>query len=140
MSTWDAYVRESYDLIKEAEQQLTITLPHEFEAYLVHLFAHFLDKPNINTIPVGVKLMSSSNMPVPVRKEILKSVGDECLIINAMEWNKRRWPSDNYYAEIGQTAYSSRAFVVRPPEAIYDDLAVKFNTATQILRKCRARC
>lgn len=137
MSNWEVYVKESYQLIKEAEQSLTITLEHNVEAYLVHLFAHFLDKPAVNTEPLGIKLMASSNLPVAQRKLILKEVGDECLLINAMEWNKRRWPSENYYADLGQTAYVSRAYVARPIEDVFDDLALEFNTATKILRKCR---
>lgn len=137
MSNWDVYVKESYELIKEAEHSLTITLEHQIEAYLVHLFAHFLDKPKINTEPLGIKLMSSAILPVTRRKQILKEVGDECLLINAMEWNKPRWPSANYYADIGQAAYTNRAFAAHPVEGIFDDLAIEFNTATKILRKCR---
>lgn len=137
MSNWEVYVRESYELIKEAEHKLTVTLDHDVEAYLVHLFAHFLDKPLVNTEPLGIKLMSSSQLPVKQRKTVLKEVGDECLLINAMEWNKRRWPSNRYYQDLGQTAYQSRAWVTQPIEEVYDDLAVEFETATEVLRKCR---
>lgn len=137
MSNWETYVRESYQLIKEAEQSLTVTLEHNVEAYIVHLFAHFLDKPAVNTEPLGVKLMASAALPVPQRKQILKEVGDECLLINAMEWNKRRWPSSSYYADLGVSAYMTRAYVVRPPEDIFDNLSTEFQTATKILRKCR---
>ena len=137
MNNWEIYVRESYELIKRAECELTVNLEHNIEAYLVHLFAHFLDKPLVNTEPLGVKLLSSNALPVTQRKTILKEVGDECLLINAMEWGKHRWPSHNYYADLGQTAYLNRAFVVRPPEDIYDGLALEFQTATRILRKCR---
>jgi len=137
MTNWEVYVKESYQLIKEAEQSLTITLEHNVEAYIVHLFAHFLDKPAVNTEPLGVKYMSCSMLPMPQRKAILKSVGDECLLINAMGWNKRRWPSDTYYAEIGSAAYMSRAYAERPPEDLFDDLAVKFEIATKILKNCR---
>lgn len=137
MTNWETYVKESYELIKEAETALSITLEHNVEAYLVHLFAHFIDKPNINTEPVGIKLMASANLPIAQRKVLLKDVGDECLLINAMEWNKRRWPTDTYYAEMGQTAYITRAFVSNPVEDVFDDLALKFQLATKILRKCR---
>ena len=137
MTNWETYVKESYSLIKEAEQALSITLEHNVEAYLVHLFAHFMDKPNINTEPVGIKLLTSANLPIAQRKVLLKDVGDECLLINAMEWNKRRWPSNNYYTEMGQMAYMNRAFAVRPVEDIYDDLSMEFTTVTQVLRKCR---
>lgn len=137
MNNWEIYVKESYELIQAAEQQLTIKLTHEVEAYIVHLFAHFLDKPNVNTEPLGVKLLSSNMMPVTQRKQVLKEVGDECLLIHAMEWNKPRWPSSNYYADLGTTAYMSRAYVVRPIEGVYDELAYEFQTATKILRNCR---
>jgi len=137
MSNWEVYVRESYDIIRRAENELTVTLEHNIEAYLVHLFAHYLDKPTVNTDPVGIKLLASNTLPVPQRKQVLKEVGDECLMVHSMEWGKHRWPSDTYYADLGQMAYVNRAFIVRPPEDIFDDLAVSFQTATQILRKCR---
>lgn len=137
MTNWETYVKESYDLVRRAENELTVTLAHEVEAYIVHLFAYYLDKPLVNTVPIGIKLLSASNLPVPTRKEVFKSVGDECLLINAMEWNKRRWPSDSYYADMGQMAYINRAYAERPAEDLYDDLAQEFQTATRILRKCR---
>lgn len=137
MKNWDIYVRESYDLVRRAECELTINLTPNLEAYTVHLFAHYLDKPLVNTVPVGVKLLSSQTMPTPVKKDMLKSIGDECLLIDAMEWGKRRWPSNDYYAELGQTAYFSRAYAQIPPEDLYDDLAAQFQLVSRILRKCR---
>jgi hypothetical protein len=137
MTNWDIYVRESYDLIRRAECELTVNLTHELEAYVVHLFAHYLDKPLVNTEPICIKLLESNIKPAAQRKAILKEVGDECLLINSMEWGKPRWPSSSYYADMGVTAYMNRAYVERPPEGLYDDLAYEFQTATKILRKCR---
>lgn len=137
MNNWDYYVRESYNIVRRAECELTVNLAHELEAYVVHLFAHYLDKPLVNTEPVCIKLLESTHKSVVQRKTILKEVGDECLLINAMEWGKSRWPSVDYYSNLGQMAYLNRAFVVRPPEDLFDDLAVEFQTATRILRKCR---
>jgi hypothetical protein len=137
MSNWEVYVKESYDLIKRAENQLTVNLPHEIEAYLVHLFAYYMDKPMVNTVPVGIRLLSASTLPVPVRKQELKTVGDECLLISSMGWGSHKWPSKTYYADIGQAAYMSRAYVANPPESLFDDLAYEFVTATRILSKCK---
>ena len=137
MTNWDIYVRESYDLVRRAECELTINLAHEVEAYLVHLFAHYLDKPNVNTVPVGVKLLSSVTLPVKAKKELLKNVGDECLLFNSMEWGKYRWPTEVYYSDMGQMAYISRAYAVHPTEDLFDELALEFQTVTKILRKCR---
>ena len=137
MTNWETYVKESYSLITEAEVSLSITLDQNVEAYLVHLFAHFMDKPSINTEPICIRMLASAQLPITQRKVLLKDIGDECLLINAMEWNKRRWPSDNYYVEMGQSAYMNRAYVVNPIEDIYDNLAISFATVTQVLRKCR---
>jgi hypothetical protein len=136
VSNWDIYVRESYDIVRRAESELTVTLAHEVEAYIVHLFAHFLDKPLVNTQPIGIKLLESTHKPITQRKALLKEIGDECLLINSMEWGKNRWPSSSYYSDIGVTAYMNRAYVERPPEAIYDELAYDFELATKILRRC----
>jgi len=137
MNNWDFYVRESYDLVRRAECELTVNLAHDLEAYLVHLFAHYLDKPRVNTVPVGVKLLSAVAMPLATRKQMLKDIGDECLLINSMGWGRNRWPTEVYYSDMGQMAYMSRAYAERPPEDLYDDLAYEFQTATRILRKCK---
>ena len=137
MSNWEVYVRESYELIKRAEATLTINLPHEVEAYIVHLFAHYMDKPLVNTDPVGIRLMSAAALPIPVRKETLKLAGDECLLIHSMGWGSPKWPSANYYADMGQMAYMSRAYVENPPDGLFDDLAYQFPTVTKILEKCK---
>lgn len=138
MTNWEAYVKESYNLVRRAESELTVNLDHDLEAYIVHLFAHYMDKPQVNTVPVGVKLLTSVNLPVKAKKEMLKNIGDECLLINSMEWGKHKWPTEIYYSDMGQMAYMSRAYAERPPEDLYDDLAYQFQTATKILRKCKA--
>jgi hypothetical protein len=96
-----------------------------------------MDKPKVNTVPVGVKLLTSVNLPVKAKKELLKNVGDECLLINSMEWGKHRWPTEIYYSDMGQMAYVSRAYAEHPSEDLFDNLAYQFQTATRILRKCR---
>jgi len=137
MTKYEQYVKHSYDIIKRAENMLSVTVNEDIEAYLVQLFAHYMDKPQINTQPVCIKLLESISKPLVQREKILKEVGDECLLIHSMEWGKRRWPSTTYYQDMGQSAYVTRAFVKTPPDMLYDDLAVEFKTVTKILRNCR---
>lgn len=137
MNNWEIYVKESYDIVRRAESELTVNLEHEIEAYLVHLFAHYMDKPQVNTEPVCIKLLESTSKPLVQREKILKEVGDECLLIHSMEWGKTRWPSNTYYQDMGQAAYINRAFVKSPPDMLYDELAIKFSLATDVLRHCR---
>ena len=68
---------------------------------------------------------------------MLKSAGDECLLIHSMGWGSPRWPSATYYADMGQMAYMSRAYVENPPDELFDDLAYQFPTVTKILEKCK---
>lgn len=137
MTKYEQYVKHSYEVIKRAENMLTVTVDEDIEAYLVQLFAHYMDKPQVNTEPVCIKLLECSIKPAVQRAPILKEVGDECLLIHSMEWGRPRWPSSTYYEDMGQSAYVSRAFVKHPPEMLYDDLAVEFKTVTKILRNCR---
>ena len=104
MTNYEQYVKHSYDVIKRAENMLAMTINENIEAYLVQLFAHYMDKPKVNTEPVCIKLLESIAKPVSQRAPILKEVGDECLLIHSMEWGKSRWPTTHYYEEMGQSA------------------------------------
>ena len=136
MTNYEHYLQHSYDAVKRAEDMLLIDLEDDLEAYLVHLFANYMDKPQINTEPVCIKLLESTHKPIRERIPILKEVGDECLLVHSLGWGKPKWPTESYYQEMGQTAYVTRAFLRRPPEMLYDDLAVEFDTVSKILRTC----
>lgn len=137
MTNYEQYVKHSYDVIRRAENLLAVVLDEPIEAYLVHLFAHYMDKPKVNTEPVCIKLLESTHKPTKIKQHILKEVGDECLLIHSMEWGRLRWPSDSYYHDMGQTAYVTRAFSENPPDIFFDDLAMDFDLVTKILRNCR---
>jgi len=137
MTNYEQYIKHSYDIIKRAENMLAITVNENIEAYLVQLFAHYMDKPKVNTDPICIKLLESTSKPNRIRQHILKEVGDECLLIHSMEWGRPRWPSNSYYHDMGQTAYVTRAYIDNPPDILYDDLAMDFDLVTKILRNCR---
>ena len=62
MSNFLTYVKHSYEVILEAEAKLCVNLEHETEAYVVHLFARYMDKPNINQDPICIKMMQSTQL------------------------------------------------------------------------------
>ena len=137
MTNYEQYVKHSYEVIKRAENMLSVTFNEDIEAYLVQLFAHYMDKPTVNTEPVCIKLLESTTKPIRLRQSMLKEVGDECLLVHSMEWGKRRWPSETYYQDMGQSAYVTRAFLENPPDSLYDELAMEFDLVTKVLRNCR---
>ena len=81
MSHFLTYVKHSYEVILEAEAKLCINLEHNTEAYVVHLFARYLDNPNINRDPVCIKLMESIHLPKEQKRKQLTTIADECLLI-----------------------------------------------------------
>ncbi len=137
MNYWLTYVKYSYEVILEAEAKLSINLEHEMEAYMVHLFARYLDKPNINTEPVSLRIMQSVSLPKHQKKTILLPVAEECLLINGLELAKNKWPTNNYYAEMGQMAYDNLAYADNPVDIFYTNLANNFKLLSSILNKCK---
>jgi len=138
MSThWMTYVKHSYDVIIEAEHRANIMLQHEVEAYLVHLFARYIDKPDISNEPVAITLMESLNKVGEARKQHLDKVAEVCILIDGLELNRRRWPSDSYYTDMGVMALEYRAYSDRPPDLFYERIAGDFKRITTVLHKVK---
>jgi len=137
MSHYLTYVKHSYEVILEAEAKLCINLEHNTEAYVVHLFARYLDNPNINREPVCIKLMESMSLPKEQKRKQLTSVADECLLINGLGYGKNRWPSNDYYKDMGKLAYDQIAYTERPPDNFFIKLADNFTLLSSVLNKCK---
>ena len=74
MTNYEHYLQHSYEAVKRAENMLLIDLEDELEAYLVHLFAKYMDKPNINTEPVCIKLLESTNKPIKQTQQTVNAI------------------------------------------------------------------
>ena len=120
----------------EAEAALCVNLEHNTEAYLVHLFARHLDKPLAND-PVCLTLMKSVRLAPAQKRNALLPVAEECLLITGLELSKRRWPSENYYIDMGRTAYYEVADLDRPADALYTSLAENFTLLSKVINKCK---
>lgn len=137
MNNYLTYVKHSYEVILEAENKLCVNLEHNTEAYVVHLFARYLDKPNINKEPVCLKIMEGVGLPKQQKRTMLQSAADECLLINGLELAKNRWPSNDYYVDMGTLAYDQIAYIDRPPDDFYIEIARNFKLISNILKKCK---
>lgn len=133
------YVKHAYEVVLESEAKECIHLDHDTEAYVVHLWARYIDKPLINKEPVCIKLMTSLDLPTHQKKEKLKAVGDECLLINGLKLQQKRWPSNTYYKDLGQIAFQNIAYAEYPPELFFEELAEKFDLISRILNRCTIR-
>lgn len=136
MSHFLTYVKHSYQVILDAEASLCVSLEHDTEAYMVHLFARYLDNPNINREPVCIKIMEGINQPKESKRKTLQSAADECLLIDGFGLAKNRWPSESYYKDMGTMAYDQIAYTERPPDEFYINLAENFTLLSRVLNKC----
>ena len=127
------YVKHSYDLIMEAEIKSSINLEHEVEAFVVHMFAKYMDQPNIPTDTIAIKLLKTVNESGEVRKMHLQQIAEEFILIDGLKINVRKWPSKNYFKEMGITALEYRAYSRNPPELLYEKIAHKFDQISEVL-------
>lgn len=137
-SDWMKYVEASYDLVKEAEAKINLTVDVQAEAFVVHTFAKYMAKPEIPTDAIAIKMLSAMGESGKTRRDQLQEIAEECLLIDGLRLNCRRWPSHNYYTEMGQMALGYRAWSQRPPELIYDRFAYLFPKLTLIVGQLRS--
>lgn len=130
---WMTYVKHSYDIIMEAEQRALVNLEHELEAYLVHTFARYMERPYIAQEPVALQLMNSMQKTGELRRQHLERVAEECLLIFGLELGKSKWPTKTYYQEMGQLALEYRAYSPRPPDPFYERVAQHFGLLSSVL-------
>ncbi len=100
---WLEYVKHCYDLVLESEKNSALILEHEIEAYIVHLMARNFNRLDIGENPIAIQLLEYINQKS--NKEKLLLAADECLLIHSFPLKKSKWPSKNYYMDMGIIAY-----------------------------------
>lgn len=133
MQHWMTYVKAAYEVIMLAEEKSSINLEHEVEAFVVHTFARYMERPNIPTDAIAIKMMNTVSETGELRKQHLREIAEECILIDGLELNSRRWPSKNYYSDMGKLALEHRAWSDRPPDLFYERLAYEFNNISKVL-------
>jgi hypothetical protein len=137
MKHWMDYVKAGYEVILIAEERASINLEHEVEAFVVHTFARYMEQPNIPTDAVAIQLMESMQLTGDIRRRQLQKIAEECILIDGLELNKRRWPSNSYFCDMGKLALEYRAYSSRPPELFYEKIAHQFNTISRVLHNVK---
>lgn len=137
MKYWMDYVKASYEVIMYGESKAGICLDHEVEAFVVHTFARYMEQPNIPTDAIAIQLMQSIQLSGENRKKQLQKVAEECILIDGLMLNNRKWPSKNYFSDMGKIALGYRAYAERPPELMYETIAKQIPMISQVLHKIR---
>jgi hypothetical protein len=131
------YVKHSYQVILEAEARTHINLEEEIEAFVVHTFAKYMEKPNIPTDAIAIKMLTTVNEIGDIRKNHFQEIAEECLLIDGLKLNTRRWPSKSYFKDMGILALENRAYSDRPPELMYERIANQFDKMSYVLNNLR---
>lgn len=127
------YVKAAYEVIMMAEEKSLVNLEHEVEAFVVHTFARYMERPNLLSESIAIKLMESTNKTGETRKQHLQEIAEECMLVDGLELNISRWPTKHYYSDMGKLALEHRAWTDRPPELFYEKLAYEFNNISRVL-------
>lgn len=131
------YVKASYEVILYGESKAGINLEHEIEAFVVHTFARYMENPNIPSDAIAIQLMSSLNTTGEIRKQNLQKVAEECILIDGLDLNCRKWPSQNYFVNMGKVALGYRAYAQRPPELFYETIANNMDKISKVLHRIK---
>jgi hypothetical protein len=138
MTPWMEYVKASYDLIMDAQSRSGTILDYDVGAFVVHTFAKYMATPISTEEPVATKLLTAVNMSGELRKIRLLEVCEECVLIDGLDLNRRRWVSGDYYRNMGIIAAEQRAWSDRPPDELYIRVAQQFSSISTILHCIRS--
>lgn len=135
MKYWLEYVRSSYELVLEAEGKSHTYLNEDIESYLVRLLAKWFDKSDVPPeTPVAI-LMMTAMQASRERDKRLADVADICLFYDGFRIKQQRWPSLNYYKDMGTTAYGMAYVTGR--DDLYSQLENNFALCSKVLNKIK---
>jgi hypothetical protein len=99
-ANWLEYRKAAYDLILESEGLTHTYLDNEVEAYVVHLIANNFKRTDIGEQAIAIQMLTAMQS-----NRNYQPIADECLLVHSYPLKRNRWPSDNYYKDMGQIAY-----------------------------------
>lgn len=137
MQNWQPYVRAGWELVTEAQGISKTYLQPDVEAFLVHTIARTFERTDIWEEPVAIKLMTAQTKPGLTKRIELRSVGEECLFIDAWQIKQQRWPGPRYFQEMGSIAFGMASIALEPVDEMLELVSTNFGRMSQVLRTAR---
>lgn len=137
MRHWQSYVRAGWEVVMEAQGKSQTYLESDLEAFLVHSVARNMENSHIWEEPIAIKMLSAQQLPREQRTPVLRTVGEECLFIDAWQIRQPRWPSPQYFQDMGEIAFGMASTATRPPDALLEMVSSNFRTLSRVLRTAR---
>jgi len=137
MKHWEPYVRAGWEMVMEAQGASKTYLVPDVEAFLVHTIARTIDRTDVWEEPIAIKMMTAQTKPGLTKRIELRNVGEEFLFIDAWEFKQRRWPSPNYFKDMGSIAFGMASVATRPIDTTLELVSEHFTTMSHVLRQVR---
>lgn len=137
MQHWGSYVKAGWEIVAEAQGQSNMFLQSDMEAFLVHTIARTLERTDIWDEPVAIKLLSAQHKPGLTKRIELRTVGEECLFIDAWQIKQSKWPSQNYFSNMGEIAFGMASIATQPVDALLEQVSTNFKRMSMVLRHAR---
>lgn len=129
-----------YKLVCEAQANIDIRLEQELESYLVFLLMRFTDKPKILSNIMAIDYLNGQLAGGNVRHEMLRDVGDQCLLFSGLFPNmaSRRRVRLDYYIDLGRGAYLNLSDTIQSSFSdVYAQLSHSFVSLMDVLQVIR---
>lgn len=121
----------------EAQGRSQTYLESDLETFLVHSIARNMENSHIWEKPIAIKMLSAQQLPREQRPPLLRTVGEECLFIDAWQIRQPRWPSPQYFQDMGEIAFGMASTASRPPDSLLELVSTNFRTLSRVLRTAR---
>lgn len=124
------------DVIKHAEEDCSITLEEEIEAYLVTLLARYTNKPEMAKQILAKAFLEALNLQESQRYLSLQHVGDQCLLFAGLfpQAANKKHVKISYFVDLGRSAYASLSHRAND---IFNALALDFVVLMDVLQSIR---
>lgn len=124
------------DVVKNAEDNCSIVLKEDLEAYLVYLLVRYTTKPEIAKQILASAFLEALTMRENQRNVSLQHVGDHCLIYAGFfpRLAEKRHVRLSYFVDLGRSAYGTMS---RQADDLYWSLAVQFVGLMDVLQSIR---
>lgn len=121
----------------QAQGQSQTYLESDMEAFLVHSIARNMENTRIWEEPIAIRMLTAQQLPRSQRQPILRTVGEECLFIDAWQIRQPRWPSPRYFQDMGEIAFGLASTSSQPADALLESVSTNFSTLSRVLRTAR---
>jgi hypothetical protein len=138
------------DKIAEAASNQKITISDDVEFYLVNLLCDYINPKKLESFygqydplqtPIAFILKEAIEAPPTYRAKIYKFLGDTSLYLAGFfqDFFNRKTYDINYFIDMGQSAYSNVAVIMRDQHGdkhfsvMYTSLATQFNSLVEVV-------